>query len=93
MSLEELSSTSSSEAKQKTSFQAAKTRVLNYTPTVTHFLQQCYIYSNKVRPPNSFIPWTKHIQTTTGGLRCNLPPPNLKLVEPDLDFAAIEEIT
>jgi hypothetical protein len=25
------------------------------TPTVTHFLQQCYTYSNKATPPNSAI--------------------------------------
>ena len=32
--------------------------------TVTHFLQQSHTYSNKVTPPNSAIPWAKHIQTT-----------------------------
>lgn len=33
--------------------------------TVTHSLQQGYTYSNKAIPPNSAIPWAKHIYTTT----------------------------
>jgi hypothetical protein len=40
-------------------------RVLKPTPTVTHFLQQGHIDSNKATPPNSATPWAKHIQTTT----------------------------
>jgi hypothetical protein len=40
-------------------------RVSEPTPTVTHFLKQGNTHSNKVTPPNSTTPWTKHIQTTT----------------------------
>jgi hypothetical protein len=57
------SSTSCSEGKQKTVFQAARKRASMPTPTVTHFLQQS-------TSPNSATPWTTHIQTTTLLLFC-----------------------
>jgi hypothetical protein len=40
-------------------------RVLKPIPTVTHFVQQGYTYSNKTTPSDSVTPWAKHIQTTT----------------------------
>jgi hypothetical protein len=46
-------------------FQAARGRVSKPTSTVTHFLQQGHINSNKTTPPNIVTPWVKHIQTTT----------------------------
>jgi len=59
-------STSSSDCSQeKTSSQAARMRVLEPMPTVTHFLQQHRTHSNKALPPNSVTPWAKHIQTIT----------------------------
>ena len=59
-------STSFSEGKQeKTALQSFRMSVLKPTPTVTCFLQQDHTYSNKASPPNSTIPWAKHIQTTT----------------------------
>jgi len=42
----------------------ARRRVSKPTPSVTHFLHG-HTYSNKATPPNSTIPWAKHIQTTT----------------------------
>ena len=41
---------------------AAKKGVLKPLSTVTHFFQQSHTYSNKAIPPNSAIPWAKHIQ-------------------------------
>jgi hypothetical protein len=50
------SSTSCSEGKQeKTGSHVTRRRVLKPMPT----------YSNKDTPPNSTIPWAKHIQITT----------------------------
>ena len=59
------SSTSSSEAKQKTGFQTVRMRVLKPTPTVTHSLQQGHTISHKATSPNSAISWAKHTQSTT----------------------------
>jgi hypothetical protein len=60
------SSTAYSKANQeKTNFQAARRRISKPTPTVTHFSQQSYTYSNKATSPNSATPWSKHIQTNT----------------------------
>jgi hypothetical protein len=59
------SSTSCSEDKQKTAFQAAKRKVSMTIPTATHVFQQHHTYSNKVISPNCDIPWAKHIQRIT----------------------------
>jgi len=62
------SSTSSSEGcYQNTGFQAASMRVLKLIPTMTHLLQQGYIYFNRATPSNSATPWAKHTQTITRG--------------------------
>jgi hypothetical protein len=43
-------------------FQAAGRRA-------SHLFKQGHRYSNKAKPPNSAIPWAKHIQTTTLGVQ------------------------
>jgi hypothetical protein len=51
-----------SEGKQKTSFQAVRSKVSK--PLTPYFLQG-HTSSNKATPPNSATSWAKHIQTTT----------------------------
>jgi hypothetical protein len=47
----------------------ARRTVLKPTLIVTHFLPQGHTFSNQATPPNSVIPWAKHIQTTIGTIR------------------------
>ena len=37
------------------------------TPTVTHPFQPGHTYPNKATPPDGATPWSKDIQTITGG--------------------------
>jgi hypothetical protein len=62
---ERLSSASSWEEALFHTEQSLRTGTSKPTPSVTHFLQQSYTYSNKSTPPNSAISWAKYIQTTT----------------------------
>jgi hypothetical protein len=59
----ELLTSCSKDKQEKTGFQAARVRVLKPMPSVTHLLQQGYIYPNKAIPPSNATPWDKHIQT------------------------------
>jgi hypothetical protein len=54
----------SNKTKAKTEI-GTRSGISKHIPTVTHFLTQGHIYSNKGTPPNTAKPWVKHIQTTT----------------------------
>jgi hypothetical protein len=63
--IEDESSPSCCEGKQKTVLQVTRRKFSKPTHTVTYFLQQGHTYSNKAISPNSATSLAKHIQTTT----------------------------
>jgi hypothetical protein len=56
--------------RERTNFQAVRTRISQATHTLLSFLQQGYSYY-KATPPNSATSWAKQIQTTTVRYQCD----------------------